>query len=48
MLPLYLARIEDLGQGDFLKVDLPRLPSRCAANAGLLAEARAQPSCQGA
>ena len=33
MLPLYVARIEDLGQGDFVKVDCGLPPPR-AADAG--------------
>jgi hypothetical protein len=44
-LPLYAARIEDLGQGDFVKVDSP-LPSRRAADAGGAAEGRAEPGGQ--
>jgi hypothetical protein len=47
MLPLYAARIEDLGLGDFVKSGLRRLPSRRAAHAGGAGEGRAQPCGQG-
>jgi hypothetical protein len=47
MLPLYAARIEDLEQGDFVKVDCAACPPRRAADAGGAARGRAQPRDQG-
>jgi hypothetical protein len=45
MLPLYAARIEDLGQSDFVKVDCVACHH---ARAGVFVAARAQPAGQGA
>jgi hypothetical protein len=47
MLPLYLARVGDLEQGDFVN-RLRRLPSRGADDAGGPAQTRAEPRRQGA
>ena len=48
MLPLYAARIEDLGPGDFVKGRLRRLPPRRAADAGGPGQDRAEPRGEGA
>ena len=45
MLPLYLARIEDLRRGDLVKVDCAAC--RGVADAGFLVAPRAQPQCEG-
>jgi hypothetical protein len=45
---VYLVRIEDLSQGDFVKVDCSALASRCAPDADRLAEIRAEPRGEGA
>jgi len=47
MLPLYAARIEDLGVGDFVKADCAACPCR-AADAGDPAKRRTEPRREGA
>jgi hypothetical protein len=48
MLPLYLARIEDLGRGDFVKVDCAACYHVALLTPEFPTTARAQPSGQGA
>ena len=47
MLPLYAARIEDLGHGDLVKIGCTTCPSCRAADTGRAAEGRTEPSRKG-
>ena len=47
MLPLYAARIEDLGQGDFVKVDCAACHHVRVADTGGLRKARPEPRDKG-